>query len=198
MVSASRLDVATEKGALALAERWRGEMARCFERLGRFESNGNSFGALAMLTHEVRIPDDPRDLAGWGTGKRRPEVALVPFDMPRVLAAIVSGPLQGKLFAEGLRSLCKHGRAVGVLVMTEQWHGRTSSMEERAARPSRIEDWDDRRECLYMRLEHRAAGGRSWRAWIEREPTRLGPWHDYNGATGGNLVEILDRSEWGS
>jgi hypothetical protein len=194
----SALDLSTAAGALALAERRRAEMVRCFERLGRFESNGNSFGALALLTHEVRIPHGPRNLDGWGTGKRRPEVAAVPFDLPCELASVVPAHMQSKLFAAGLRDLCKHGRAVGVLIMSEQWHGRASSTEERRARPARIEDWDDRREALIMRLEHRATGGRTWRAWIERGPTRLGPWHDYPGAVMGNLVEILDRKEWGS
>lgn len=47
------LDLSTSAGALALAERRRAEMVRCFERLGRFESGGNSFGALALLTHGV-------------------------------------------------------------------------------------------------------------------------------------------------
>lgn len=191
------LDLSTAAGALALCERRRAEMVRCFERLGRFESNGNSFGALALLTHDLLRPDDPSDLTAWGTGKRLPEIAIVPFDLPRVLAALVPEHMQSWLFAEGLRGMCKHGRAVGVVVMSEQWHGKATP-EERAARPARLKDWDDRREALIMRLEHRLAGGLTWRAWIEREPTRLGPWHDYPGATGGNLVEILDRSVWGS
>jgi hypothetical protein len=190
-------DLSTAAGVLRLCERRRAEMVRCFERLGRFESNGNSFGALALLTHDVRPPDDPSDMNGWGTGKRLPEIAVVPFDLPRALAAIVPEHLQSRLFAEGLRGLCKHGRAVGVVVMSEQWHGRATP-EERAARPARLKDWDDRREALIMRVEHRAAGGRTWRAWIERGPTRLGPWHDYPGAIRGNLVELIDRSEWGS
>jgi hypothetical protein len=160
-----RVDLATATGVLRFAELRRAEMVRCFERLGRFESNGNSFGAFALLTHDVRRPVDPSDMDGWGTGKRLGEVAAVPFDLPRVLAAFVPAHMQSKLFAEGLRGLCKHGRAVGVLIMSEQWHGRTSSMEERRSRPARIKDWDDRREALIMRLEHRAAGGHTWRAW---------------------------------
>lgn len=192
------IDLATKAGVLQLCERRRAEMVRCFERLGRFESNGNSFGALALLTHEVRRPADPRDLDGWGPGKRLPEIAIVPFDLPRVLADVVPEHMQSKLFAEGLRDLCKHGRAVGMLIMSEQWHGRTSSMEERRARPARIADWDDRREALIMRLEHRAAGGHTWRAWIDRHPTRVGPWHDYPGAVAGNLIGVIDRKEWAS
>ncbi len=193
-----KLDLATAAGVLRFAELRRAEMVRCFERVGRFESNGNSFGAVALLTHEVRRPDDPSDLSAWGTGKRRPEVAPVPFDMPRALAALIPEHMQSKFFADGLRDICRYGRAVSVLIMSEQWHGRTSSMDERRARPPRIEDWDDRREGLIMRLEHRATGGRTWRAWIERGPTRLGPWEDYPGAVAGNLIGVIDRKEWAS
>jgi hypothetical protein len=197
-VAVTGVDLATVTGVLRFCELRRAEMTRCFERLGRFESDGNSFGAFALLTHHPRWPLAPASRDGWGTGKKMAGVTAVPFTLPRVLAAVVPEDKQSKLFGEALRDLCKHGRAVGVVIMSEQWHGRTSSEAERAARPRRIEDWDDRREALIMRLEHRAAGGRTWRAWIEREPTRLGPWHDYPGAVRGNLVEIIDRAEWGS
>lgn len=74
-----------------------------------------------------------------------------------------------------------------------------SPREAREALPPRLADAPDRREFLWMRLEHSAAGARVWAAEIKRDPARVEPWADAT-PTGefnehGNLVNTV---EWRS
>lgn len=185
----------TVAGALHFCELRRAEMVRCFERLGRFEMNGFSVGAHVFATRHVYMPN-PLDTETWRAGEKLPITLVETLLMPRAALNVLTAESVGPFCAGLIRRYCALSRAVGVVVMQEMWWGRTASLEERAQRPKRIADWDDRREVLYLRLDHQAAGTRAWQAEIHRNPTRLDEWRQREGVTNvGNFANLLDRKE---
>lgn len=197
------IDVTTEAGALRFCELRRAEMARVFEKKGTFAPNGFSLTGYVFLTHEVKPPADPWDLSAWRTGPKLPAVHVERIEVPPAAARLMHDngrdDLAAPMLGQTMRHYCKLGRAVGAVIMTEEWTGKTSSFEEREARPKRIEDWDDRAEALCMRLEHIRCGRRLWRADITRNPTRLGPWRPLAAVViGGRIGDLMDQVEWAS
>lgn len=185
----------TVAGALHFCELRRAEMARCFERLGRFEMSGFSVGAHVFATRYVHMPN-PLDAETWRAGEKLPITLVETLLMPRAALDFLTAETVGPFCAQRIRRYCALSRAVGVVVLNEMWWGQTESLEERALRPQRIADWDNRREVLYLKLEHQAAGVRAWRAEIHRNPTRLDEWRQFEGVTSvGNFANLLDRKE---
>lgn len=139
---------------------------------------------------------NPLDTETWRAGEKLPITLVETLLMPRAALNVLTAESVGPFCAGLIRRYCALSRAVGVVVMQEMWWGRTASLEERAQRPKRIADWDDRREVLYLRLDHQAVGARAWQAEIHRNPTRLDEWRQCEGVTNaGNFANLLDRKE---
>lgn len=186
-------DLRTREGALRFAELRRAEMLRLFEQRGRFEVNGVATAAYVLITHRV-VP--PRDMSldpdGWSTGERYPKVVAVPVTVPPLLAAVLAPADLSSIFGETVRRYATLGRAVGVVLMSEQWWGLTKTLDEREALPDRVRDWPDRREVLYLKLEHEAVGTVAWYAEIKRDgAVRVEEWRDAGVWLGGNLGDFL-------
>jgi len=206
------IDLATETGALEFAESKRREMERCFEVHGRFEMNGYSFGAYVFTTHEViapmQMPPPNRPieetLARWKTGARLPQPKAELCRLPEWVRLFVRADQHTAFFGSVLRALNEKSRAIGTVVMGKSWlampehvPGETAE-QARAKLPASLEDYEGRREGLFLRLEHKlAAGGRMWTNEITRNPTSLGEWKLFDeagdGSCEGRLVDLIPR-----
>lgn len=185
-------DLATAAGALAFARARLDEMAACFRRLGRFESNGHSFNAFVFATCEP--------LADGRPGRKLDVCRALEFRPAPLALALVPPRMHTKIFGEALRAYAKASRAIGILVMTEMWMVHQEGepgvpIEEMRKRlPRSLEDAPQRREQLVCWLEHAATGHRLWRSEILREPTRLDPWEEKadQAPHGGRLIGLVD------
>ncbi|MEY4545372.1 MAG: hypothetical protein RL685_1567 [Pseudomonadota bacterium] len=193
-------DLSTSAGVLDFARARRQEMANCFRRLGRFDSNGYSFEAYVFATHALRTPSDPGDLSAWRTGKKLDRVAPLMCRMPREAHLFVGPADATALMGQAIRHYARLTRAVGVLFMTEMWRVHQEKRESqtseqaRAELPRNLEHAPGRTEELAMWVEHSATGHRYWHADIKREPTRLEQWQEQSGYTPdrGRLVNLVD------
>jgi hypothetical protein len=192
------LDLSTRAGVLRFCELRRAEMVGCFERLGRFESNGFSFCGYVFATHAVKVPADPIDLDGWKTGAKLDRVTAERVRMPAALHGVIPAAQETAIFSMATRQFAKLSRSIGTLVMTEMWHVQTETRQGRDNLPERLEDYKgaDRGETLYVHLEHTATGRRIWRAEIRREPTRLEPWEEMEFLD--SEGRLVDLAEWRS
>lgn len=190
----------TKAGVLAYAERRRGEMVRCFERLGQFEAHGNSFCAALIATHELARPNRmPRTSDDFKTGERLASPRAIEVHLPALAGILMLDPVQQKeAFAYLLKEYARKVKAIGMLFMTEMWFAhvrgntREAAMDERAKRPASLEDWDDRSEGLFMQLEHPATGRKIWFNEIKRSPTRLVGWEEKKiDDSGGRFVNLV-------
>jgi hypothetical protein len=192
------LDLSTKAGVLRFCALRRAEMVGCFERLGRFESNGFAFCGYVFATHAVKVPSDPAELEGWKTGAKLGRVTAERVRMPAALHGVIPAEQETALFSMATRQFSKLSRSIGTLVMTETWVVTTATLDERKALPKRLEDYEgsDRRECLYVQLEHAATGRHIWFAEIERNPTRLAQWEEktFTDSTG----RLVNMAEWRS
>lgn len=182
------IDLTTAAGALRFAELRRAEMTGCFNRLGRYEVEGLSFCAFVFATHAIN---------GTQTGPKLARVEARQVVLPRAAQALVPPDQHADVFGTWLRSYAKVSRAIGVLVMNEQWQIRkpfdsSKTIEEQAAPIAEAFDDDTtRREVLAMWMTHPAAGHRHWMANIHRAPTRLDPWVSLRTSpVGGSLVNV--------
>lgn len=204
-------ELATGEGVLRFCELQRARARKQFEREGRFGANGFGTVAHVFLTHRVIPAPDPRDVEAWRTGDPLPAVVPERITMPPRAAALLTAAnrfeLGGQIMGKTLRVYAELGRADGVLVVSEQWWGliETDDAAEgeriRAERPARVEAWapEQRREVIWVRLEHRLTGVRTWLAEIHRNPTRLGPWGEPKlFGLEGHLVDIIPREVWAS
>jgi hypothetical protein len=194
------IDLSTERGVLNFCERQRQEMVRCFERLGRFEVNGYSFGAWVLATHAVASPplSTASDLKDWKRGERLAAPQAMRCQMPAAARLLLPPDQHTKLFGLTLRHMNELSGAIGTVVMAECWHAGAPHVEgqtaqqARAALPDSLEDYDRRQEAMFLRLEHKVAGERFWRKAITRDPTRLGPWEPLDArSAGGYLVDLI-------
>jgi hypothetical protein len=197
------MDLTTKAGVLRFCEMRREEMARCFERIGRFEVEGMAFCAYVFATRDI----DRRDVlrGGTGTGKKLPAPKAHRAVMPAFAAAAIDARNHTEAFGMVVRKLCKLTRATGTVLMSEMWVGHISAPkdttweEARAARPASLEDWDDRREGLYMHLEHSATGVRVWFNEILTEGgvRRLKGWEEpYREEAAGWEGRLVDLASW--
>ena len=204
-------ELATADGVLRFAALQRDRARKQFEREGRFGANGFGTVAHVFLTHRVIPAPDPSDVEAWRTGEPLPAVVPERITLPARVAAMLRTAnrfeLGGEVMGKTLRTYAELGRADGVLVLSEQWWGHVESDDEaevrrlRAERPARIEAWpsEQRREVIWVRLEHRLTGVRTWLAEIHRNPTRLGPWGEPKlVGLEGHFVEIIPREVWAS
>jgi hypothetical protein len=170
------IDVSTHAGVMRFCEARRDEMTRCFERVGRFEENGYSFGAYVFATRGFK----DKDFNTYKLDAVEPMVCR----FPKMMRDKLPPSEHTKAFGHVLREFAKITEAVGTVVMGEAWLAKTpegvKSREEadrwRREQPESLEDMPGRLEGMFMSLEHQAIGKRFWRRFIEREPTRLGPW----------------------
>lgn len=194
----------TKAGVLAYAERRRAEMVRCFERMGRFEDHGQSFCAVLFATHELLHPKKgPLRADDWRTGERLAAPKAVDIHLPPLVQILMLENEQQKdAFAHLVREYGKKVKAMGVLFLTETWWAHVGSpgqtkeevMAERAARPKSLEDWDDRREGLFMQLQHPATGNVAWFNEIKRNPTRLLGWEEKDLTDSeGRFVDLIEK-----
>lgn len=194
------IDLATERGVLNFCERQRQEMVRCFERLGRFEVNGYSFGAWVLATHAVAAPPPNArvNLEDWRRGEQLPAAQAMRCQMPIEARFLMPPDQHTKLFGLTLRHMSELSGAIGTVVMGECWHASAPRVDgqtpqaARASLPDSLEDYDGRQESLFLRLEHKVLGERFWGKPIMRNPTRLGPWEliDVRSA-GGYLADLI-------
>lgn len=196
-------DLSTQAGVLRFCESKRAEMVRCFERVGQFEENGQSFFAYLFATHEVdtrgaRSPDE------WKTGAKMAKTTAVACRMPdspliKLLSATDPNRVKD-IYSYVLRAQGKLQKAIGYVFMTEMWfmqmEGATPEnvKRERASMPASLEHQPGRSEALFLSVEHQALGRRMWFAEILREPTRLLEWADRtpDDAEG----RFVDLTEW--
>lgn len=198
-------DLSTQAGVLRFCESKRAEMVRCFERVGRFEGNGQSFVAYLFATHEVDR-SGARNPGEWKTGAKYPCPRAVPCRVPKSPLIDIIGSLDPNglkdMFAHVLRLQGKLQKAIGYVLMTEMWfvkvEGTTEeeAQREREKMPESLEDQPGRGEALYMSVEHQALGQRAWRAEILREPTRLLEWEAMESQ--GLAGRFADLTEWRS
>lgn len=202
-------DLSTTAGMLRFCESKRGEMTRCFERIGRFEENGFAFCAYLIVTHEMVVPKNPKSLEDWKTGAKLPAARAVPCRLPahpavRLIEAMDPNALKD-VFRQSLVMQGRIQKAIGYVFMTEMWmvhtdvpkdhpDPRKAAREERSRLPESLEFAPGRREALMLTLEHQAAGQALWTAEILREPTRLLEWEkkDYQGVEG----RFVDITQW--
>lgn len=185
------IDLSTKAGVMRFCELRRAEMIGCFEKLGRFESNGYAFGGFVFATHEMgRLTSN-----GAETGKRLPAITARSIDIPEGMLDLLSDPArEGTLFwAKMIRAYARATRARGVVQMTEAWCAPGTDADMK--RPyGWIEQHTDRREALRLTLEHADFGTHDWLAWIQRDPTRLEPWIERQDIlqSKGRLAHLLD------
>lgn len=187
------LDLSTSAGVLRFCELRRAEMVACFERLGRYESNGFACGAYVFATHDLLRPSKAAGIDDWRTGKRLAAVEAALCRLPSVLFDVLPPRQHTTLFGNTLRAYAKITRAIGSLVMMEMWSARAKDRDDL---PDDLSQVPGRMESLYMMVEHSAVGRRIWLAEIKRDPTRLEPWKDATPAEAkGRLVDL---TEWRS
>jgi hypothetical protein len=192
------IDLSTKAGVLRFCELRRAEMVGCFERLGRFEMNGYSFGGYVFATHDVNSD-------GWKTGAKLDRVNAELCRMPKALIDQIPPGRQTEVFAHVMREFTKLTRAIGTVVMTEMWHvtmpGKPgkSAEEVRDELPDSLEHAPGRCEALYLQLEHGATGRRVWVAEIKRNPTRIEPWYEPYGPGETDMKgRLVDLAAWKS
>lgn len=173
------IDLSTKAGVLRFCELRRAEMAADFERVGRFEMNGYSFGAYVLGTHAIAALDASTwKPEAWRTGARLPQVQAMRCQLPQIVGQTMPWQDVTGFFGYTLKHFARATRARGVVFMTEAWRVILDEGEEPA--PDRPYGWvekDPRRmEALMMTLEHADFGYHQWFANILREPTRLEPW----------------------
>lgn len=197
------MDVSTRAGVLRFCELRREEMARCFERVGRFEVEGMAFCAYVFATHEV----DRRNPLMGTTGKKLPAPMAHRCVMPAFAAAAIDARNHTEAFSVVVRSLCKLTRATGTVLMSEMWLAHVTApqgtpwQEARKGLPDSLEDYDARREGLYMHLEHSTTGVRVWFNEILTEGgvRRLKGWEEpYAEAAAGWEGRLVDLASWRS
>lgn len=182
-------DLSNAADVLRFCAEKRSEMERIFWRNGRYESkSGLSFAAFLFATHAISFEG-----AQVITGPRFDRVKLIEVDLPRAVHEMLPSSQHTDLFARLIRSLAKGAKAVGTLLLTEQWaiameldpalsadEQRRIAMERRATMPENLADAPGRIETLGMYLEHSATGRKSWWAEIQRNPLRLKRWEAQN------------------
>lgn len=193
------MNLETKEGVLRFCELRRREMVGCFERLGRYECNGYSFGAYVFATHELQGTAEPIGPDDFKTGKRLAHVKAEHVRLPRFIGQILPPEQHTLAFREVVKSYAQITRSMGALIMTEMWHavttGRTKeeAMAARASLPERLVDMPERGERLMMQLEHSATGRCIWYAEIKRNPTRVEPWQEPTiGDAQGRLSNLVD------
>lgn len=196
------MNLGTKAGVLAYAERRQAEMVRSFERAGRFEVHGQSYCAVLFATHELVPPRSGRAMTSdlWKTGEKLAAPKAIDLFLPELTMILALDPVQQKdAFAYLVKEYARKVKAIGLLFMSEMWWAQMKATKreeweaERAARPESLEDWDDRREGLYMSLEHPATGNQIWFNEIKRNPTRLMGWENKNmDDSEGRFVGLVD------
>lgn len=190
-------DLSTQAGALHFCESKRAEMVRCFERVGRFEENGESFCAYIFATHAISAPKNARRTDDFKTGRKleRPVAELVRLPN-NPLVQLLSPPQQKDCFAHVVSCQAKLQKAIGYVLLSEMWHAKARTKEERNEWPDSLEYAPGRGEALFMAVEHQALGQKSWKAEILREPTRLLEWEtlDLQESEG----RFIDLTDWRS
>jgi hypothetical protein len=181
------VDLSTKSGVLAFAKRERERMSAEFDKSGRFERRGFAFDAWVFATHAIDHDPSRTGVDAFVRAGRLPAVTACRCSPPALLAVVDDPGMQKDGYAHVIAEYAKMTRAIGTLFMSEIWVGQANLPKEakredfeawRDARPASIEDWDDRREALYMALEHTATGRLFWSAPITRKPTRLGAWEE--------------------
>lgn len=173
-------DLSTAAGVLRFCEDKRAEMTRCFERVGRFEENGQAFCAYVFATHEVKGPARAGHVDDWKTGRKLERVSLYPCRLPSYGLERFGPVTQKNIFAQAINGLGKLSRALGYVLLSETWMATAKTLDERKEWPDNLEHAPGRREALFMSLEHTATGHKIWKAEILREPTRLLEWETVN------------------
>lgn len=178
------LDLATEKGVLNFCERKRTEVRRQWEKAGRFEENGYSFVGYVFAT----CAPTGKELGPecWLPGKPLAEVEPKLCRLPKIAQVFSRNGRSTDVFSHVLTHYARACKAIGTLVIGEGWAlvlpaiPGLSVEEQRRRYPKDLTDYDgpERHENLFMMLEHKAAGRRSWQAEILRHPSRLEPWQE--------------------
>jgi hypothetical protein len=91
------------------------------------------------------------------------------------MMAELKGVDERDVFAAAVDILSRGTAAVGVVVMMEMWYLKSEGVTPPEGRwfEGQVKDHPDRREGLFVSLEHKVAGTRHWFADIHRNPTRV-------------------------
>ncbi len=184
---------------LRFCELRRAEMAADFERVGRFEMNGYSFGGYVLATHDVAALDaSTLKPAAWRTGARLPQVQAMCCRLPKIVGETMPWQDVTGFFGDTLKEFARATRARGVLFMTEGW---VRHLDEGEAPPKDrpygwVEKDPKRGEVLMMSLEHADFGYHQWMARILREPTRLDPWVKAPDGVRQGAARLTNRMSW--
>ncbi len=208
------LDLSTKAGALAYAERTRRGMVQCFERLGRFEANGFSYGATLFITHEPPSAKAMRRVAlevGQGEvlklapGPKLSRVEPMAVNLPTWMHGLpgsetINAHTHARdIFSQAVKAFAKMTRAVGVVFTAEAWTVMTNAapgqtpQQVRDQLPADLGQADNRGECLFVSIEHAALERRYiWRSVIGAK-RKIGPWveQDWHDAQG-RMVGLVD------
>ncbi len=199
-------NLATEKDVLSFCAQQRDNMEACWRQRGQFEANGYSFCGFVIATCMPSQGDDPAKPESWRPGKSLEKPRAMLCQLPALLRLMRPNQRNTAEFGRLLRHYGRACAAIGIVICGEAWQMRFEGVDgvalseeevtkRRAELPKDLGDAPGRTESLFVSLEHQAAGRRYWSAEIQRNPSRLLPWHDHgrNFATGtGNLVGILE------
>lgn len=170
----------TAEGALSFVEWCKAQMREEFLREGEYPSPD---GYVFATCDPGPIPA-PGQKITVGAKLPEPIPVRVPVRAGTVMSAAICklhGKDEREVFAVGTRLMAKGTNAVGVVVMMEMWYllseGVTPPPEGRWFKGP-VSEQPDRREGLFISLEHKVAGTRTWYADIERDPLRLGDWYE--------------------
>lgn len=199
------IDLSTNAGVLRFCELRRAEMVGCLRKLGHFESNGHSFTGYAFMTHAVD-GDVSRASEGldavFRTGRKLSQVEAWPLNLPPEddLPAHFEWKRRTRFFGEVIRHFARAGKAQGVLVFGEAWFVYRDPATQDPDRPyGWVQEQPDRREGLWMKLEHSSIGFRHWQCEIQRTGPllELTPWIEASERGGvpdgkGRLTDLVD------
>lgn len=168
----------TAEGALARAENWKQATAAEFLANGELDDNPRAILFCRQLPVQTAV--------GWGF-ELQPHPVERPIYLPSQVEHLIAGPERCETLCRLVRAMAKESDSPGVIFMMEAWvvFGREIT--------GAVKDQLDRRECLYVMLEHRKIGRRIWVAEILRRPTRLKPWldHPYPAAQQGRISGLI-------
>jgi hypothetical protein len=156
----------TAEGALARARFWMDSTRLEFEAEGELVDNPR---AIIFCRKVLTLPPgQSRPVAGAPL----PYPVERPCYLPRIVRPLISPGKHCAALVKLAKDLAIECDAPGAIFMMEAWF-----LHDRELPPGeQVKDQLDRREGLFVSLEHRKLGRRIWVAPILRNPTRLEPW----------------------
>ncbi len=158
----------TAEGALARAEFWKAATRAEYLELGRLGDNPR-----AILSCRRLVKSGPPQVEVG-------PILAYPVERPLFIPAAIAHRLGRDEHAACLamiaRDMAKFCEACGFLLMMDAWFLYREASRAELPLQGQVKDQLDRREGVFVLLEHEKAGRRVWTAEISRDPLRLGDW----------------------